>query len=76
MARSASTEGRKIGTYLDGYYDRQWRENGRLEVPDAPHILLSACESIQQAGDLPVGALALTKKKLYSARPNIQVNRK
>ena len=34
-------------------YATQWREQKSLEVPLAPHVLLSACQSVQKAGDLP-----------------------
>ncbi|MCB9052680.1 MAG: caspase family protein [Lewinellaceae bacterium] len=47
---------RNLGSYIDGFYARQ----RRLEVPVAPHVLLSACESVQLAGDLPEGGVFTT----------------
>lgn len=56
-ARSAGTVGRGIATYAGGYYAQQWERSQSLEVPESRHVLLSACESIQKAGDLPVGGI-------------------
>lgn len=47
---------RTLDSYIGGYYARQ----SRLEVPVAPHVLLSACESVQLAGDLPEGGVFTT----------------
>ncbi len=56
--RSAPPSGRTrtLDSYADGYYARQQR----LEVPAAKHVLLSACKSIQRAGDLPKGGAFTT----------------
>lgn len=57
LVRQSEQPGRALSTYLDNYYAHQKQEKGSLEIPEAPHILLSACESIQQAGDLPAGGI-------------------
>ena len=44
---------RALESYLGGYY----QENGHEEVPTAKHLLLSACTSIQKAGDLTTGGI-------------------
>lgn len=48
---------RAITSYANGYYQQQLERNMRLEVPLAPHVLLSACESVQLAGDLSEGGV-------------------
>ena len=48
---------RQLDSYLDGFYYNQWKKMKGFEVPVAPHVLLSACESVQKAGDLPGGGL-------------------
>lgn len=52
-----TNKGRDINTYLDGYYAKEWAEKKRLEIPAAKHVLFSACQSIQKAGDLPQGGI-------------------
>lgn len=47
---------RPLDSYLE-LYATQWREQKNLEVPLAPHVLLSACQSVQKAGDLPGGGI-------------------
>jgi hypothetical protein len=48
-------ETRSITSYIDGYYE----QNGTA-VPLAKHILLSACENFQTAGDLSGGGIFTT----------------
>ncbi|MCB0587251.1 MAG: caspase family protein, partial [Phaeodactylibacter sp.] len=48
---------RNLDSYLDGFYASQWKRLKGFEVPVAPHVLLSACESVQEAGDQPSGGL-------------------
>ncbi|RLD21627.1 MAG: hypothetical protein DRI69_03545 [Bacteroidetes bacterium] len=43
---------REFKSYVDGYYANQ---DGRVQVPLSTHIVLSACQNIQLAGDLPSG---------------------
>lgn len=74
MARSVRSKGRDLNTYLDGYYTRLWEEKGNMEIPEAPHILLSACESIQQAGDLPVGGVFTSSLITTLEQSNGQLN--
>lgn len=50
-AAPSSGKTRTLESYAGGYFARQQR----LEVPSAKHVLLSACKSIQLAGDLPKG---------------------
>jgi pimeloyl-ACP methyl ester carboxylesterase len=69
--RAAPSSGRTrtLESYADGFYTNQ----PRLEVPSSKHVLLSACKSIQRAGDLPKGG-AFTSgfiKALRDARGNI-----
>jgi hypothetical protein len=54
LSRNTPSRGlkRNIESYVDGYYVRQ---EGRIQVPLSTHIVLSACKSIQLAGDLPSG---------------------
>ena len=47
---------RLLESYIDGFYARQ----SSLEVPVAPHVVFSACESVQLAGDLPEGGVFTT----------------
>ncbi|MDX1476841.1 MAG: caspase family protein [Saprospiraceae bacterium] len=57
--RNAVSSGkiRSLDSYLDGYYARQ---GGTFQVPTSPHVVLSACESIQLAGDLSRGGAFTT----------------
>ncbi|MDB4285806.1 caspase family protein [bacterium] len=48
---------RPLETYADGYYKKQFDETGKMIVPAARHVLLSACTSVQKAGDLPKGGV-------------------
>ena len=48
---------RSLKTYADEYYSKQLEQNGKLAVPLAKHILFSACESVQVAGDLSTGGV-------------------
>ena len=55
--RALASHIRSLDSYLDGFYADQWKQSKGFEVPVAPHVLLSACESVQKAGDLPGGGL-------------------
>ncbi len=55
--RSFGTE-RKLDSYADGYYTTQDKDN--LTIPSCPHIVLSACERDEQAGDLDGGGAFTT----------------
>ena len=46
---------RDLENYVGGYYAQQWEKRQKLEVPLSTHVLLSACESVQQAADTPTG---------------------
>jgi hypothetical protein len=48
----ASGEARSLDTYLSGYF-----VHNKLELPVAKHILFSACESVQTAGDTSSGGI-------------------
>ncbi len=54
--RTKGIRGRSLNTYLD-YYQQQWDSQQNLEVPAAPHILLSACKSIEKAGEVSGGGM-------------------
>ncbi|MCC5946207.1 MAG: caspase family protein [Bernardetiaceae bacterium] len=49
--RQAEKDGnnRKIEDYADGYYAQQLKNTGKIEIPAAPHITLSACSNTQVA---------------------------
>ncbi len=47
-------DARPLASYLDGYYARQGEA---LHVPLSKHVLFSACESVQKAGDKPFGGI-------------------
>jgi hypothetical protein len=40
---------RKLEDYLDGYYQKQYQENGKITVPLSNHVLLSACQFNEKA---------------------------
>jgi len=69
--RAAPTSGqsRTLDSYADGYYAKQ----KSLEVPSARHVLLSACKSVQTAGDMPQGGAFTTGliKALRTAKGNL-----
>lgn len=44
---------RSFDSYLGGIYSKM----DHLDIPVAEHVLLSACESVQTAGDLPQGGV-------------------
>ena len=48
---------RDLASYIDGYYQKQWTGNGRLSVPFSDHVALSACASVQVAGDMSSGGV-------------------
>jgi len=48
---------RPLASYANGFYKEQLAEKGSLEVPLSKHLLISACESVQLAGDLPSGGI-------------------
>lgn len=48
---------RSLESYSGGFYRRQLDQTSLLEVPLVPHILFSACESVQLAGDTPQGGV-------------------
>lgn len=50
-ARQTEAEGnaRSLDTYLDGYYQKMLQDEGRLALPVAAHIVLSACLPTQLA---------------------------
>jgi hypothetical protein len=47
---------RSIDSYI-GDYSTQWQKNKQIQIPLTSHVLLSACESVQLAGDLPRGGV-------------------
>jgi len=69
--RAAPSSGatRTLDSYVDGYYSKQ----KSLEVPSAKHVLLSACKSVQTAGDMPQGGAFTTGlvKALHAAKGNL-----
>lgn len=50
---------RHLRAYAGDYAD-QWKSKNRLEIPLAKHVLLSACSSVQLAGDLPSGGVFIS----------------
>lgn len=52
-----NTTSRLLSTYANGFYREQLAQKSRLEIPLAKHVLFSACESVQEAGDLPAGGI-------------------
>lgn len=48
---------RRLETYLDGHYRKQLDAGRPLSVPASPHVVLTACENIQKAGDTPTGGV-------------------
>ncbi len=55
-AAPSSGTSRTLDSYIDGYFARQ----SQLEVPSSRHVLLSACKSVQTAGDMPQGGAFTT----------------
>ena len=49
---------RQLDSYANGYYATQNKDN--LTIPSCPHIVLSACERDEQAGDLDGGGAFTT----------------
>lgn len=49
---------RKLESYADGFYTQQ--DKDKLTIPSCPHIVLSACERDEQAGDLDGGGAFTT----------------
>ena len=64
---------RNLDSYADGYYAKQ---KGPLQIPLASHLVLSACESVERAGDLPQGGAFTTGliKALEQSKGNISYN--
>lgn len=51
---------RTLASYANGFYTKQLAETNKLEIPVSKHLLISACESVQLAGDLPSGGIFTT----------------
>ncbi len=72
--RAAPSSGmtRTLDSYIDGYFSKQQK----LEIPSAKHLLLSACKSVQLAGDMPQGGAFTTGliKALEAARGDLSYN--
>lgn len=70
-SRAAPSSGasRTIDSYADGYYANL----KSIEVPTSKHVLLSACKSVQTAGDMPQGGAFTTGliKALRAAKGNL-----
>ncbi len=70
-SRAAPSSGlsRTLDSYADGYYSKQ----KTLEVPSSKHVLLSACKSVQTAGDMPQGGAFTTGlvKALRASKGNV-----
>lgn len=68
-AAPSSGASRTLDSYADGYYTKQ----KSLEVPGSKHVLLSACKSVQTAGDMPQGGAFTTGliKALRAAKGNL-----
>ncbi len=70
-SRAAPSSGasRTLDSYADGYYSKL----NRLEVPNSKHVVLSACKSVQTAGDMPQGGAFTTGfiKALRAAKGNL-----
>ena len=56
-SRRDARKTRKLETYLGGHYQRMLSNTGKLNVPLSRHVLLSACESVQKAGDMASGGV-------------------
>ncbi|MEM8888271.1 MAG: caspase family protein [Bacteroidota bacterium] len=48
---------RSLESYSGGFYSKQLEQASLLEIPLVPHILFSACESVQLAGDTSEGGV-------------------
>jgi len=68
-AAPSSGASRTLDSYVDGYYSRL----RSLEVPTSKHVVLSACKSVQLAGDMPQGGAFTTGliKALRAAKGNL-----
>lgn len=53
----ANQTSRLLSTYANGFYSQQLVQKSQLEIPLSKHVLISACESVQVAGDLPAGGV-------------------
>lgn len=59
-ALKPAREWRSLDTYLDGFYQKMWEEKEELEIPLSTHLSISACNSLEKAGDLPLGGIFTT----------------
>ncbi|HEY3386379.1 MAG TPA: caspase family protein, partial [Saprospiraceae bacterium] len=68
-AAPSSGASRTLDSYADGYYTKL----KSLEVPSSKHVLLSACKSVERAGDMPQGGAFTTGliKALRAAKGNL-----
>ncbi len=68
-AAPSSGASRTLDSYADGYYTKL----KSMEVPSSKHVLLSACKSVQTAGDMPQGGAFTTGliKALRAAKGNL-----
>lgn len=66
---SKQVEGRPFDSYIGGYYKDIMEQGKDLAVPLVPHLLMSACNSIQKAGDMPNGGV-FTNSLLHALESN------
>ncbi len=73
IARMAppNEELRDLGEYLDGYYLTQLREQGKIYIPDASLIKISACQDDQSAYETP-GSGGIFSHYLFQALEEVR----
>lgn len=73
-ALKPAREWRSLDTYLDGFYQKMWEEKQILEIPISTHLSISACNSLEKAGDLPLGGIFTTSLAQAMEESKGQIN--
>ena len=59
---------RPIDTYIDGYYEKQLTETGKVVIPSSKHVLLAACDRTQSARETTIDTGVFTATLLNTLK--------
>jgi len=68
------TDPRSLSSYLDGWYEKQYSELNKFDIPAAKHILLSACDRLETAKETAKGNGVFSHTLLEVLKRNTQLN--
>jgi len=68
------TEPRNLSTYLDGWYENQFKTLHKFEIPTSKHILLAACDRIETAKETRDGSGVFSSTFMKVLKRNNNIN--